>query len=174
MSHVVSLHEALQLDVNHVGGKALHLAELDAAGFNVPPGFVVTTEAFVEHFQRAGAGAMLESYATPDPTQLAMLRDHKLNPELVAEIASAHEALVRRIGNINEDELLCAVRSSGADEDSAGASFAGQHATYYYTSTQDLAQRVVDCWLSCWNAQATAYRAANDRNAPRMAVSPRQ
>jgi pyruvate,water dikinase len=170
MSQVVSLQKALELDVERVGGKALHLAELDAAGFQVPPAFVVTTDAFVEHFQRAGAGALLESYASPSPIQLAMLRDHQLNPELVAEIADAHEALARRIGNANDADLLCAVRSSGADEDSTSASFAGQHATYYYTTAQDIAQRIIDCWLSCWTPQAVAYRAANDGNAPRMAV----
>jgi pyruvate,water dikinase len=170
MSQVVSLQKALELDIARVGGKALHLAELDAAGFRVPPAFVVTTDAFIEHFQRAGAGAMLESYATPDRIQLAMLRDHQLNPELVAEIASAQEALAQRIGGTHDAELLCAVRSSGAEEDSATASFAGQHATYYYTRAQDIPQRIVDCWLSCWTAQAAAYRAANDENTPRMAV----
>ncbi|TDI93239.1 MAG: hypothetical protein E2O75_01985 [Chloroflexi bacterium] len=170
MSQIVSLQKALELDVARVGGKTLHLAELDAAGFQVPPAFVVTTDAFVEHFQRAGAGALLESYASPGPTQLAMLRDHQLSPELVAEIARAREALARRIGNANDADLLCAVRSSGADEDSASASFAGQHATYYYTGAQDIPQRIIDCWLSCWSSQAIAYRAANDRSAPRMAV----
>ncbi|MEJ2089768.1 MAG: PEP/pyruvate-binding domain-containing protein, partial [Gammaproteobacteria bacterium] len=55
-----------------------------------------------------------------------------------------------------EDYLV--VRSSALGEDGAAASFAGQHATYYYVSAETLGKAVVDCWMSLWSEPAIAYR----------------
>lgn len=169
MSQVVSLSEALELDVSQVGGKARRLAELDAAGLRVPPAFVITTEAFVQHFQRIDAGALLDGVDAPDAERLAALRELALTPELVASIETAHRRLARRL-RIKDADLTCAVRSSGTEEDSDAVSFAGQHATYYYTRREELPQRVVDCWLSCWSGHAAGYRAATGASPPRLAV----
>lgn len=35
-----------------VGGKGASLGELVRAGFIIPPGFVVTTDAFVQYYQK--------------------------------------------------------------------------------------------------------------------------
>ncbi len=51
------------------------------------------------------------------------------------------------------------------------ASFAGQHATYYYVDPSTLEQRIVDCWLSLWSEQALSYRRQLGIREPlRMAV----
>src|SRR5262249_43169104 len=68
-------------------------------------------------------------------------------------------------------QLVCAVRSSAADEDGTAASFAGQHATYYYTRRDELLQRIVDCWISSFSPEARAYRRhLGIFSPPRMAV----
>lgn len=46
MAYTISFHE---IDKNHIslaGGKGANLGELTKAGFPVPPGFVLTTEAY--------------------------------------------------------------------------------------------------------------------------------
>ena len=52
-----------------------------------------------------------------------------------------------------------AVRSSAADEDGAGTSFAGQHDTFLNVSgASGISQAVRDCWASLQNEGAAAYR----------------
>jgi len=46
MPYVLPLDRITLKDGHLVGGKALRLGELRQAGLNVPPGFVVTTEAY--------------------------------------------------------------------------------------------------------------------------------
>ena len=49
MPNVIPLADANRQNASLVGGKAASLGELLAAGFPVPPGFVVTTSAFRQH-----------------------------------------------------------------------------------------------------------------------------
>jgi pyruvate,water dikinase len=73
-----------------------------------------------------------------------------------ASLASAYEELTRRCGRIDPP---VAVRSSAADEDGAGASFAGQHETVLGVTGQEaVAAAVRDCVASFSSARALAYR----------------
>ena len=57
------------------------------------------------------------------------------------------------------DDPPVAVRSSAADEDSGGASFAGQHETYLNVRGADnVATSVARCWRSLWLPRALSYR----------------
>ena len=51
---IVDLSEVGLGDVALVGGKGANLGEMIAAGFPVPPGFVVTAEAYLDAMERAG------------------------------------------------------------------------------------------------------------------------
>ena len=53
---------------------------------------------------------------------------------------------------------MCAVRSSATAEDLGDASFAGQHATYYYADERNLIEMVRKCWASLWSNAAVSYR----------------
>ncbi len=58
------------------------------------------------------------------------------------------------------EELYVAVRSSATAEDLAGASFAGQQATYLNViGKEGLLKAVKDCWASLFEARAIYYRA---------------
>ena len=46
MKRIVSISDLGKNDIDIAGGKGANLGELVAAGFNVPPGFVLTTAAY--------------------------------------------------------------------------------------------------------------------------------
>ncbi len=165
-SHIVALTAAAERGADNVGAKAATLGAL-AASHCVPAGFVIATQAFVEHFERIGVAVHSGPSEAPDTATLARLRAVSLDLELARDLHDAFTALP----TLDERPKICVVRSSAVGEDGAGASFAGQHATYYYVTHADLEQRVVDCWLSVWSAEARSYRSQMGIDSPvRMAV----
>ncbi len=120
-SAVWTLAEAAP-ELAELGGKAVGLVRLIAAGLPVPDGFVVTT-AGVPGLHRApiGSAPQIERHRD-DPDRIARLFDeHPLPDRLVAEIIEAYADL---------GEPPVAVRSSATAEDLPDASFAGQQETY--------------------------------------------
>jgi pyruvate, water dikinase len=119
-----------------VGGKGASLGELTRAGIAVPPGFVVTVDAF--------AAAM----AAIDPSGA-------LRAELSALDASDLAGIATEI-LINTD---VAVRSSATVEDSAEASFAGLQDTYLgVAGIPSVHDHVCRCWASLYNDESVGYR----------------
>ena len=104
-SHVLWLEECGADAAPLVGGKAVGLGHLVRQGHRVPNGFAVTTAAYRE--------------------ALAAGRPATVGDRLAAEIAAAY----RRLGG---DGVPVAVRSSATAEDTAEASFAGEHDTYLW------------------------------------------
>ena len=130
-----------RVDLSHiqqVGGKAARLGAMSQAGFVVPEGFVIPADAFLAHF--------------PDLNVTERPAPPRVDPELVAQVAAA-------VRDAFPQGTMLAVRSSAIDEDSATASFAGQHETYYFISEDNLVPAIVDCWLSAWSDAALTYRA---------------
>ena len=126
-----------------VGGKAANLSRL-AADHRVPPGFALTAAAFE---QAVGSGAV------PDATSA---QASSLPSALYNELRDAYRRLADLAG---ATELSVAVRSSAVDEDSSGASFAGQHDTYLnLVGEEAVADAVVRCWASVNNPHALEYR----------------
>ncbi|XOF33533.1 MAG: PEP/pyruvate-binding domain-containing protein [Candidatus Electrothrix sp. YB6] len=161
--YIRTLAAVRQDDINEVGGKGAALGELLGHGFPVPAGFMVTTEAYT-HFlgslrlekvlhslNHAGAGELNRSCGIIRNT----ITNASFPGKLAEAILAAHERLVD-----SRADLLCAVRSSATTEDLAGASFAGQHATYYYVERANLLRMIQYCWASLWNPEAVSYRNA--------------
>jgi len=154
---VVPLSELAAGDVAVAGGKGANLGELIRAGFPVPDGFVITTDAY-----GAAAGA-----ACVKPTDPAGARARLLETAAPAEIASAVRDAYRALGG------RVAVRSSATAEDLPEASFAGQQDTILDVEGDDaLLAALRRCWASLWNDRAVAYRATHevDERALRLAV----
>ncbi len=152
-------------DAPQVGGKGANLGELTAAGLPVPPGFVITSDAFLDAIDRSGARQelrkVIDSVDADDPAGLATCAQRA--QELVRatpvpdDLADAIRAAYRRLGSGSR----VAVRSSGTSEDSAGTSFAGMNATFTNVSEdQELLARVVDCWASLYGERVISYRAS--------------
>ena len=134
---VISLGETESLDASAVGHKAANLARF-AAKYRVPPAFCLSTSVYAE----------LHAAVLPAGTaERAALR---------AGVADGYERLAARIG---EREPRVAVRSSATGEDSAEASYAGQHETILNVRGVDaVVEAVLECWRSASNERVAAYR----------------
>ena len=163
-----------------VGGKGRNLVALTAAGFPVPPGFVVTTEAYARFVTQApwlrAAVAVLD-FATPESlrVQCAAIRERLAVLPLPLEVEAATAAALARVdvGGGRATPGAWAVRSSSSFEDLAQAAFAGAHDTYLNVmGASEVARRVRDCFVSLWGDRAVAYRHHQgfDQLAARMAV----
>lgn len=165
--YVVAFEQASTHDVSLIGGKCAGLASLIAAGATVPPGFAVTTRAYLETLAarnlECAIRTRIEGVTDNDVGAQAKIADeiqHLIRSEAIPDgIADAirfgYDQLCTRAGR----DLPVAVRSSGTSEDMPDASFAGQGDTYLWTVGADaVVDRVRDCWASLYTARAIAYR----------------
>ena len=137
MQFIKYFSEIGEVDLPHVGGKGLNLGKLTRAGFRVPQGFCVTTDAYrfsVQHLSEQNADT---------------IKALVLAPELITEIQAAHEKL---------QTATVAIRSSATAEDLAEASFAGQQDTFLNVTSDALLDALKACWASLWSERAMAYR----------------
>ncbi len=150
-------------DTGSVGGKGANLGELIAGGLPVPPGFVVTGEAYLDAMARAGVRERLvailgeaRAASQDDLDRLAaeakdLVHSVRVPNDLATAVLSAYE----RLG----DHVRVAVRSSGIGEDAEGTSFAGMNETFTNVAGDDeVLARLVDCWASLWGARSIFYR----------------
>jgi pyruvate,water dikinase len=163
-------------DAALVGGKGANLGELSFAKLPVPPGFVVTAEAYRYALASAGIDDALASVlasvdvaSTADLTRAAdqaqaLIRGVALPDDLLAALVEAYH----RLG----DGVRVAVRSSGTGEDASDTSFAGMNATFTNVAGDDeVAQAVVGCWASLYGARVISYRASQrTTDVPAMGV----
>ncbi|OGO52769.1 MAG: hypothetical protein A2148_05115 [Chloroflexi bacterium RBG_16_68_14] len=151
-----------------VGGKAAGLGRLVCAGLPVPPGFVLGADAFRAFLRANDLENKLAARANAEAEVRAWLRIAQWPEELRSAVEGAYEALRRQTGY-----APVAVRSSATAEDSAGASFAGQHATLLNLDGLDaVLDAVLICWASLYDTAAAQYRRALevDDDGPAMAV----
>jgi pyruvate,water dikinase len=159
-------------DAATVGGKGASLGELTRAGVAVPPGFVVTVDAFAAAMTvidpSGAARAEVEALAADDLDAIAataarvraLVADGPMPDALATAIVAAHGKIAASGGA--EESMIdtgVAVRSSATVEDSAGASFAGLQDTYLgVTGAPSVLEHVRRCWASLYNDESVAYR----------------
>lgn len=137
MQFIKRFSEIDEDDLSQVGGKGLNLGKLTKAGFSVPQGFCVTTDAY-----RFSVQNLPEQNASS-------VKDVVLAPELTKAILKARKEL-------RTDTV--AVRSSATAEDLEEASFAGQQDTFLNVASDGLLDALKACWASLWSERAIAYR----------------
>ncbi|MGD9397431.1 MAG: PEP/pyruvate-binding domain-containing protein, partial [Candidatus Thorarchaeota archaeon] len=123
------------------------------AGFNVPDGFVITTDAY-KHFLQSNE---IDLTAQKSPEELReSIEQATLSQELTESIIDAYMKL--GVGKV-------AVRSSATAEDLPEASFAGQYETSLNIEGKEgLLKHVKRCLASMWTDRAVAYREENEIN----------
>lgn len=161
---VVDLDQVGPADVAEVGGKAANLGSLRRGGFRVPPGFVLTSSAYLAALTGAACRQeVLDEFralvAIDDPEQrrerAASLRQRVASVPVPGEVRVAVAAALERLG----PDAVLAVRSSATSEDAPGASFAGAHATLLgVVGLTEVLGAVSTCWASVFTDRALAYR----------------
>ena len=154
-------------DVDYAGGKGANLGELTAAGFPVPPGFVVGAPAYAAFCDGGGLRERIEArLSAVDVEDTAELEraSADVRAEVEAEplpewLADAVRGAYERLA-AGEDRPAVAVRSSATAEDTESASFAGMNETFLNVrGAEETLEAVRRCWASLFGARTIYYRA---------------
>jgi pyruvate,water dikinase len=160
-AYVVTLSAAG--DVNNVGAKAYNLARMIKFGVTVPPGLVITRDAFHDFLSENELDDWIErqraslDVASPDRIRSASrsICERVLESRLPSGLS---ETLAATCGSLLRDGPLI-VRSSGVGEDSECASFAGQLDSFgNIESMADLERGLLSCWASYWSERSLFYQ----------------
>jgi pyruvate,water dikinase len=168
MSYTLWFDKAGKEAIGLVGGKNASLGELIKADIPVPPGFSVTTEAYLEFLTGWGMKEIIESVLSRVALQdVASMEEasksiRKLMTEapfpkgMQDEISFNYQALSQVCGVA---DLPVAVRSSATAEDLPGASFAGQQDTFLWVQGHhELLEKIKSCMSSLFTPRAISYR----------------
>lgn len=165
IKQVVWFAEVTKNDIASVGGKGANLGEMSRAGLPVPPGFIITAQAYFRFVKENRLDKFIQKETKglnpEDSKKLNVIaaqlqkaiKEYQLPKDLVAEIEKAYEEM---------HGGLVAVRSSATAEDLPGNSFAGQQATFLNIEGKEkLIKAVRECWASLFEARAIYYRTVN-------------
>lgn len=125
-------------DIETAGGKGANLGEMTRAGIPVPPGAVLTAQAY----QRFMEFNQINVSDKPDEIRNAIITGN-MPEDVQKEIA----VFYRELG----EKARVAVRSSATAEDLEDASFAGQQETFLNIQGEDmLITSIKACYASLW------------------------
>jgi pyruvate,water dikinase len=168
------------------GGKGANLGEIFNLKIPVPPGFVVTAQAYNYFIEKAGIDdkikELLSRIEYEDTSQLnkiaqeirVLIESAEIPKEMQEEIFDAYENLDTKdsqksgesaldILRKSGEPIFVAVRSSATTEDLADASFAGQQDTFLNVKGKlELIKHVKKCFSSLFTPRATYYRNKKD------------
>jgi pyruvate, water dikinase len=166
----------------YAGGKGANLAEIYNLKVAVPPGFVVTAQAYDYFIEKSGIKEkieeLLERIDYEDTKQLdeitkqirVFIVDSKFPKEMEEEVLESYEHLgaansdvakgsALDILNVSSEPTFVAVRSSATAEDLADASFAGQQDSFVNVKgNSELIKHIKKCFASLYTSRATYYR----------------
>jgi len=164
------------------GGKGANLGEIYNLKVSVPPGFVITAQAYDYFIKNSGLKDKIQNLLNKinyEDTQLLnditeqirkLIIDSKFPKEMEEEIIESYETLGTEdlssvegsaldILNNAHESIFVAVRSSATTEDLAEASFAGQQDSFLnIKGDSDLLAHVKKCFASLFTPRATYYR----------------
>ena len=181
MPNIAWFKELNKEKVNLVGGKGASLGEMSNIGLPIPPGFVVTTEAYRKFIGQIAPKIYpdLKKLDVENNDQLQALAKSiqeliiktEMPQDLQDEITEAYEALDTK-DMLTQSEPFVAVRSSANAEDGPEASFAGQNATYLnMKGKQKVLAAVKACWASLFTARSIYYRTKNNFNHTKVFIA---
>lgn len=173
-----------ELDKNSgavAGGKGANLAEIYNLKINVPPGFVITAQAYDYFIEKAGIKEKIHNLLSKIDYENTKELDEKtkeiqeliikaeIPKEMQEEILESYELLdtnsIRNVkGTVLEilkssEPIFVAVRSSATTEDLPDASFAGQQETFLNVKGRsELLTNIKKCFASLFTSRATYYR----------------
>lgn len=167
MPYVLWFDKAGKEAISLVGGKNASLGELMRADIPVPPGFSVTTEAYLAFVSGDLKERIEWILSRIDPTDMASLEEKSQNirqlifeiplPKSLQEEIEFNYQVLCQVFDI--PEIPVAVRSSATAEDLPGASFAGQQDTFLWVQgIREVLEKIKLCMASLFTPRAIAYR----------------
>ena len=140
MAFVALLSEHIT-DREALGNKARVLSELCQAGFPVPSGFVIRTEAF-DYFMDSN-GINDRTMVSSISEQFQELRKRVLRGSMPSDLENV---ILHHFGALHHE--CVAIRSSATFEDSDSQSFAGQFDSFLGVTRETLMAQITGCWAS--------------------------
>jgi pyruvate,water dikinase len=149
-------------DISSAGGKGANLGEMVHAQIPVPPGFIVTADAYFKFLEVSKLTDEIRQYLgdldVNDSRKLQevskLIKNRISSLPMPADMSSKIRSAYRKLGG-----GLVAVRSSATAEDLPEASFAGQQRTFLNIQGEDeVVAAVQGCWASLFEPRAIFYR----------------
>ena len=188
MENIAWFKELSKTSILVAGGKGAQLGEMYNINLPVPPGFVVTANAYKKFLKTSELEEpiykILDNLDVEDTDALQKaaesIQDIIINSEMPRDIRSD---IMEAYDNLNVDidvykmaskaalDIIkagrdlpyVAVRSSATAEDMPQASFAGQMATFLnIKGNEDIVKTVQKCWASLFTSRAIYYRIKNN------------
>jgi len=148
-------------EVSEIGSKAFHLSTLQREGFRVPP-FFMLSRYDVELLFGSILSEVESIFASVNGSDSEDLMVRCERAQLLIESfepsADLLQPLLQRCLDTFGSGYYISVRSSAMSEDSASASFAGQHSTFLYTTSDSLVMNVKKSLASAWGFGVLSYR----------------
>ena len=157
---IKELHRINKKETELVGGKALNLGILIKNGFNIPPGFVITTEAYRSFIEENNLSSYISKILEENNPEIAskLIKTKILNLSLPKDVEQGIKYFYESLGVSS-----VAVRSSATSEDLQNASFAGQMESYLnICNIDEVLEKVKECYASLWTSRAISYREKKD------------
>ena len=162
-------------DIPIAGGKGANLGEMTKARIPVPPGFIVTADAYFQFLQEAQLAEKIRTHLKilkPKDTKMLqetafqimqMISQASMPPGMADEIKKAYQKM---------HQGPVAVRSSATAEDLPEASFAGQQETFLNVrGREELMGACIKCYASLFTDRAISYRIDNGFDHFKVALS---
>jgi pyruvate,water dikinase len=188
MDNIIWFKDIKKEDVISTGGKGASLGEMYNIPLPVPPGFVISTNAFKRFIIETKISDRIFSALTEikaDETEKIqetskqiqeLIIKTKIPIDIETEIREAYDNLnvdpsiqksingtALNLVKSGRDIPAVAIRSSATAEDSPEASFAGQQETYLnIKGTDNVIKAVQYCWASLYTPRAIYYRIKNN------------
>ncbi len=148
-------------DTSIAGGKGASLGEMTQTNMPIPPGFIITAQAFDSFLSLTNISKTIE------------LQLSKINYNKTSSIDKTSRTIRNLIAKSNFPKQLekettkhfkklktsyVAVRSSATAEDSSSASWAGELESFLNTDEKSLITNIKRCWSSLFTPRALMYR----------------
>ena len=152
-----------------MGNKAKFLIEMKNAKYNVPNGFVLDSNTYID---------ILKSNKIDTKIKRILSRVNKENIDSISEEIRLlfdkvviDEKLSNSINDLLSNRKKYAVRSSGTKEDLDNYSFAGQYETFLNVSKDDVLSKVIECYKSMFSNVILSYLVNNDISLDNLSMS---
>lgn len=165
---ILSGSEMLLADISELGGKAFHLCRLTCAGYLVPDFFTIKASSFVKLVESEGLQHYIDSRLLSLPQdaghRAVVLQEIRQDIENLTIPSSLVDEVSEVLSHPKYDGKFLSIRSSIEDEDSVGASFAGQMDTFLFQKGVDaVVKGYLKCLASAFSDRAIQYRLHKQR-----------